>query len=91
MATNQKEIKKAFDGGPTKKFRAGAIEVAVWENEITTEDGKTFKKQSVSMQRSYKDKNDEWQKTTNMNANDLPKLISLLQKAYDSIIVNKEE
>lgn len=90
MATNTKETAKN-ENAPVKKFRAGAIEVNVWKNEIKNEKGDSYDKFSVSMQRSYKDKNDEWQKTGNMNTNDLPKLIVLLQQAFEELIVVKGE
>jgi hypothetical protein len=89
MATNPKAESKKNENAPTKKYRAGAIGVSVWKNTVQNDKGESYDKYSVSTQRSYKDKNDEWQKTTNMNVNDLPKLITLLQKAFDDLVMTK--
>lgn len=91
MATTKPEAKTENKNGPAKKYRAGAIEVSVWKNTMKTDKGVEYDKYSASIQRSYKDKNDEWQKTASMNLNDLPKLITLLQKAFDELTVTKEE
>ena len=70
---------------PVKKFSAGGIQVAVWEN-----DGKEGGKfNSVSIQRSYKDKNDEWKRSGSLRVNDLPKAIAALQRAYEYLILKE--
>ena len=68
---------------PVKKFSAGAVQVAVWENE--GKEGRKFN--TVSLQRNYKDKNDEWKSNSSMNANDLPKAILALEAAYKYIVL----
>ena len=70
---------------PIKKFSAGGIAVAVWENE--SKDGKTFN--SVTMDRRYKDKNEAWQSTGSLRATDIPKAIVTLQKAYEYLILKE--
>jgi len=72
---------------PVKKFQAGGVQVAVWEND--GKEGKKFK--SVSFQKSYKDSNDEWKHTSSLNANDLPKAIVALQKAFEWIVLKEPE
>ena len=72
---------------PVKKFSAGGIQVAVWENE--GKDGSKFN--TVSMDRSYKDKKDEWQKANTLKQNDIPKAIAALNKAYEFIVVKEPE
>lgn len=72
---------------PIKKFSVGAIQVAVWENE--SKDGNKFS--TVSIDRSYKDKKDEWKKTSNMRQEDLPKAVLALQKAYEWISLKEPE
>ncbi len=71
---------------PEKKFRAGAIAVTIWRNE--TEKG-SFN--SVQLDRSYKDKQDNWQKTNSLRVNDLPKAALLLNKAYEYIVLKDRE
>lgn len=62
---------------PEKKFRAGAIEVAIWKNE--NPEGKRY--YSISFSKSYK-KEDKWYSTTSLNVNDIPKLKLALDEAY---------
>jgi hypothetical protein len=72
---------------PVKKFSVGGVQVAVWENE--GKEGRSF--YSVSFDRRYKDKNDEWKSTTSLKANDLPKAILALQKAYEFVSLKELE
>jgi len=45
---------------------------------------------SVSIERSYKDKEDNWKTTNSFNVNDLPKLILASEKAYEAIVIKEE-
>ncbi|MBR9692667.1 hypothetical protein GOV07_01915 [Candidatus Woesearchaeota archaeon] len=72
---------------PVKKFRAGAITATVWDNEAKEGEG-TYK--TVSFERSYKDKEGAWQRTTSLRMNDLPKASLVLQKAYEYIALATE-
>ena len=74
---------------PEKKFRAGALSATVWKNTIEKE-GKTFDFKTVSLERSYKDNNDEWQTTSNMRINDLPKAVLVLNKAYEYLALREQ-
>lgn len=71
---------------PIKKFSAGGIQVAVWENE--GKEGKQF--YSVSVDRRYKDKNDEWKSTNSLKATDLPKAVLALNKAYEYLTLKDD-
>ncbi len=73
---------------PEKKFRAGAITATVWKN--TSNNGES-EYNTISFERSYKDKNDEWQTTNSLRINDLPKAKLVLDKAYQYLVLNKEE
>lgn len=59
---------------PSKVLKLFGVEVAKWENK--TADGKTLV--SFSFQKTYKDKNDEWQHTTFFKLSDLPILATLI-------------
>lgn len=72
---------------PVKKFRAGAVQVAVWENQ--GKEGSSF--YTVSLDRSYKDKNDEWKKSNSLKTSDLPKAVLALQKAYEYLALKESE
>jgi hypothetical protein len=75
---------------PETKFRSGAIAATIWANE-TLKDGKKIVYKSVSFERSYKDKNDEWQSTNSLRTQDIPKAILVLSKAYEHLALNAEE
>jgi hypothetical protein len=70
---------------PLKKFNAGSIQVAVWENE--SKEGNRFN--TVSIQRNYKDKNDEWKSSSTLKVNDLPKAMVALQRAYEYLVLKE--
>jgi hypothetical protein len=73
---------------PVQKFVSGVLHVAVWET-IIEKDKKTMKFYNVTYERSYKDKDDDWQKTTNIQAQDIPKVVMLLNKAYEWIYLKE--
>jgi hypothetical protein len=63
---------------PTKTFKAGTIQVSLWEH-----DGEGDKKlQSFTFQKSYKDDSGEWKHSQSLFTSDIPKLILALQQAY---------
>ena len=69
---------------PTKVYKAGVLQLSLWENE--TPEGDVVR--SFTIQRSYKDKDDKWQHTTNLRTSDLPKLRVLIDEAYKDLILN---
>lgn len=75
---------------PEKKFRAGAIAATVWSNE-TVRDGKKVSYKTISFERSYKDKDDEWKQTNSLRTQDIPKAVLVLSKAYEYLSLNSED
>ena len=71
---------------PEKKFRAGAISATVWLNNGQAKTGESTKWRTISLQRGYKDKNDQWQNTGNMRVNDLPRAALVLKQAYEYLV-----
>ncbi len=69
---------------PEKKFRAGAICATVWKNH-SEKDGKIVEYRTVSFERSYQNPKGEWSTTSSLRANDLPKAILVLEKAFELI------
>lgn len=70
---------------PVHKASTGALQLAVWENEHEVDgDKRVF--HSVTLERNYKDKNDAWQKTTQLRESDLGEAIALLQNAQQFLI-----
>ena len=80
-----------MENTPEKKFTTGAISAAIWTNTGKTKSGQEMGFKSISLQRSYKDKNDEWQHTSSLRLNDLPKATLVLSKAYEYLILKGEE
>ncbi len=72
---------------PVKKFGVGGVQVAIWENQ--GKEGNSF--YTVSFDKRYKDKNDEWKSSNSLTKNDLPKAILALQKAYEFIALKEPE
>lgn len=70
------------DNKPIKTYKAGVLSLSLWENE-----GNEGKMKSFTFNRSYKDKEDSWQKTQSLRVSDLPKLKILLEEAYKDLII----
>lgn len=70
---------------PEKKFRAGAISITIWRNETAKGSYCT-----AQLDRSYKDKNNEWKRTASMRLSDLPKAALLLDKAYEYLVLKNQ-
>lgn len=75
---------------PTLKYRTGAVDITVFENKVK-KDGKDIVIPSISMSRSYKDKDDKWQHTTTFRTNDLPKLQLLIGKVYAELLLGADD
>lgn len=71
---------------PIANFRDGAIQVAVWPRQ-----GPNGPFYELERTRSYKDKNDAWQKTTLISDRDMLKARRLEDQAYDAIQKLKEQ
>jgi hypothetical protein len=74
---------------PLKKFRAGPICATVWSNEGQGKDGNIVSYNTVSLERSYKDKGGDWQSTSSMRVNDLPRAALVATKAYEYLVLNQ--
>ena len=68
---------------PIKRFSVGTVNASIWENEIKTTNGNTQSFETISLQKRYKDKNDEWKSSTSFKKTDLPKAVLALQKAFE--------
>lgn len=74
---------------PVEKFSVGLVQASVWKNRVKF-DGVEKDLFSVSLQRSYKEKDGNWQSAKNLNPNDLPKAILVLQKAFEFVSLRAE-
>lgn len=72
---------------PEKKFRAGVISATVWKNVgMSQKTGHPTEYRTISLQRSYTDKDGSWKNTASFRINDLPKAAVVLNQAYEFLV-----
>ena len=77
---------------PEKKFSTGAISATVWKNNGTSKkDGGPVEFRTITLQRSYTDKEGNWKSTNSMRLNDLPKASLVLNKAYEYLVMKEQD
>ena len=76
---------------PVAKFRAGGISCALWENEISTQNGLKREVLKATIERRYKDKNGEWKSANSFGRNEMPLAIFCLARAFDKIIGEEQD
>lgn len=76
---------------PEKSFRIGAVRTSVWKNTRQSKEGKTFETRSVSLDRSYRNSEGNYKTTHSFSANEIPKAILLLQRAYEYLVIGAAE
>jgi hypothetical protein len=74
---------------PEKSFKAGAVRAAIWTNPRRNRDGQLFYSRKVIVDRTYKDGSGNFQHTSGLEPNDIPKAILVLNKAYDYLNGNE--
>lgn len=72
---------------PEKRFKAGAVTASVFANEVKSGEG-TATLKSVALQRAYMGKDGKFQNTTSFKADDIPKAILALSKAYEYLVMD---
>jgi len=88
---NTQQDQNVSSNQPEAKFNAGAVSATIWKNEFSGKDGQKGSYHTVSLQRSYKDKQGNWQNTSSLRINDLPKAQLVLAKAYEFLILRDQE
>lgn len=73
---------------PEKVFKIGAVRASVFRN-IIIKAGQPIQLPKVVIEVRYKDKNGNWQGTSSLSINDLPKAILALQNAYEYLMKHK--
>ena len=69
---------------PEKRFKQGNCTASIFVNKVQ-KDGQEIETRSVVLQKSYTDKEGNWQSTNSFGKNDLPKIIMAAQKAFDHL------
>ena len=76
---------------PVHKSSTGALQLAIWRNEYSDQEtGEVRTFHTVQLERNYKDKDDEWKKTSQLRESDLGDAIALLQNAQQWLLTDKE-
>lgn len=88
--TEKEEAIEMEGNKPEKKFRAGAVSATVWNNHGTRKTGEVAEFKTVSIERSYKDKSNQWKSTTSFRAMDLPRLTLVVNKAFEYLSMRND-
>ncbi len=75
---------------PEISFKVGAVRAAIFRNTIQR-GAQTVNIGKVVLEVRYRDKDGQWKSTHSMSANELPKAILALQKAYEYLMSKKED
>ena len=71
--------------GPVKKFRAGSISCALWENEAKV-NGRNVVMLKATIERRYKDKGGSWKSSNSFGRTEIPLAIYCLEKAFEAMV-----
>jgi len=77
---------------PIKKWQSGNVQAAIFENEKESNTGVVTYK-TLSLSRSYKKKDEDmWRnEVIHLRRGDIPKVILVLEKAQEELLLNHEE
>ncbi len=70
---------------PVKKFRAGQVACALWENEANV-NGRIVTMLKATVERRYKDKDGNWKSSGSFARNEIPLAVYCLEKAFEAIV-----
>ncbi|MBU1203607.1 MAG: hypothetical protein KKG60_00885 [Nanoarchaeota archaeon] len=75
---------------PIRKWRASNFEVALWSNKSKKNSGEEIEFKTLSLRRGYKKKDEDiWRdETINLRRNDIPKVMVLLGKVQEELLLN---
>jgi len=77
---------ESTNGNVLTHIKVGGVVATIWRNE---NDGKVSL--SVTLERTYRDRNGEWKKSRSFRQNDLPKALLALQKSFEHIALSRVE
>ena len=86
MATATKDkpkdqIESKAGDPPDQRTHKGAFALAVWRKEMTSKDGRSYTSDNLSLQRGYKDKDNQWvNKSLSFDGREVSDIIALLQE-----------
>ena len=71
---------------PRQKITAGGVSCALWDNELTTRDGRQVTVLKASIERRYKDAAGAWKSSNSFSRNEVAQAIYCLMKAYAAMM-----
>ena len=74
---------------PEISFKVGAVRASVFRN-LVAHNGQMVPLFKVVIEVRYKDKTGQWQGTSSLSLNDIPKAILALQKAFEYMTQHRE-
>ena len=74
---------------PVKKFSAGSISCALWNNDAVV-NGNKVQILKASVERRYKDKDGTWKSSGSFSRNEIPMAVFCLLKAFAAMVDEKE-
>jgi len=75
---------------PVQVYKAGNLSAKIWENQ-TMKEGHQSVYHTISLERVYTDKQNQWQSTNSLRVGDLPKAELVLKKAYEFLVLKRQE
>ena len=75
---------------PEKRFKCGACEAAIFENEVTR-NGAVVTIKKTALQKRYRNSQGEWKSTQTLDGNDIPKMMLALSKAYEYLVMGNND
>ena len=74
---------------PVKKFSAGSVSCALWENEATV-DSRKVNLLKATVERRYKDRDGTWKSSGSFSRNEIPLAVFCLLKAFAAMAEENE-
>ena len=75
---------------PIKKYRAGQISCALWENDVNA-NGRTVTMLKCTVERRYKNGDGEWKSSQSFGRNDIPLVKWCLDQAFTAMIEERAD
>jgi hypothetical protein len=76
---------------PKQKINAGLVSCALWDNELTTRDGRTVTVLKATIERRYRDAAGGWKSSNSFGRNEVAQAIYCLSKAYAAMMEKAPE
>jgi len=76
---------------PKEKISASAVSCALWENELTTRDGRQIVVLKASIERRYRDASGTWKSSNSFGRNEVAQAIYCLTRAYAAMMEKSTE